>query len=60
MPDHPSIFNYSMPKPDHMLPFAKMVKKASQNRKAMNPFPSGASKPKTKAVFGMVRLLEMP
>lgn len=60
MPDHPSIFHYAMPKREHMLPFAKMVKKASENRKAKNPFPSGVSAPKTKPVFGMVRLLEMP
>lgn len=62
MPDHPIMFRYGMIKPEH--PMASLFKTSMVKRSKVKMMPKPVvmmgPPPKTKPVFGMVRLLEMP
>jgi hypothetical protein len=62
MPDHPSMFRYGMSKPEHPLAslFKTSMVKPCKSKMMTKPAVMMGSAPKTKPVFGMVRLLEMP
>ena len=62
MPDHPSMFTYGMTKPEHPLAslFKTSMVKPSKVKMMTKPMMMSGSAPKTKPVYGMVRLLEMP
>jgi hypothetical protein len=62
MPDHPSMFRYGMSKPEHPLAslFKTSMVKPAKVKMMTKPEVMTGPAPKTKPVFGMVRLLEMP
>ena len=62
MPDHPSMFRYGMSKPEHPLSslFKTSMVKQSKPKTMRTPAVMTGPAPKTKPVYGMVRLLEMP